>query len=81
MARNRLDKYLANLKFGNSHNPNKSYDVIMCAAYAYSHFSLVTARSQKTEMYEVVCGHHVFQGIWSPTIGEQLVYDHELRLR
>jgi len=46
--------------------------------YAYSHFSLVAARSQKMETYEVdscVCGHHVFRGIWNPTIGEQLVYD------
>jgi len=34
-----------------------------------------TARSQKMEMYEVdscVRGHHVFRGIWNPTIGEQL---------
>ena len=31
----------------------ESYDVITCATYAYSHFSLVTARSQRIETYEV----------------------------
>jgi len=36
----------------------------MVTTYAYSHFSLVAARSQKTETYEVdscIRGHHVFQ--------------------
>ena len=37
MARNRLEK--VNLKFGNSHEQIESYDVIMRATYAYSHFS------------------------------------------
>ena len=46
-----------NLKFSDS-------DVIMRAKYAYSHFSLVAARLQKIETYEVdscIRGHHVFQ--------------------
>ena len=46
-----------NLKFSDS-------DIIMRAKYAYSHFSLVAARLQKIETYEVdswVHGHHVFQ--------------------
>jgi len=69
MVRNHLDKYLANLKFGNLHNQIENYDVITRTAYAYSHFSL-TARSQKMETYEVdrcVHGHHAFRGIWNPT--------------
>ena len=48
----------------------------MRVVYAYSCFSLVTARSQKMETYEVnscVHGHHIFRGIWNPMIGEQLV--------
>ena len=68
IARNCFDKYLVNLKFGNS-------DVIMHATYAYSHFSLVAARSQKMEMYEAdscVFGHHVFRGVWNPMIGESV---------
>jgi len=70
MARNCLNKYWANLKFGDSHNETESYDIITCIAYAYSHFSLVAARLQKMEVYEVdscVHGHHVFRGIWNPT--------------
>jgi len=50
MARNCLDKYLANLKFGDSHDQIESYDVIMrttlCVyVFTYSHlyFSLVAA--------------------------------------
>ena len=46
-----------NLKFSDS-------DIIMRAKYAYSHFSLVAARLQKIETYEVdscIRGHHVFQ--------------------
>ena len=35
MARNCLDQYLANLKFGDSHDQIESYDVIMCTTYAY----------------------------------------------
>ena len=69
IARNCLDKYLVNLKLGNSHDQIESYDVITRTEYAYSHFSLVTARSQKMETYEVdscVHGHHVFWGIWNP---------------
>jgi len=45
-------------------------NVITHAAYAYSHFSLVAARSQKMETYKVdscVRGHHVFRSIWTPT--------------
>ena len=46
----------------------ESYDVVDHARlvyymYVYSHFSLVTARSQTMETYEVdscVYGHHVF---------------------
>ena len=48
---------MVNLKFSDS-------DVITHVAYMYSHFSLVAARSQKIETYEVdscVRGHHVFQ--------------------
>jgi len=44
-------------------------------------FSLVAARLQKMETYEVdscVHGHHVFRGIWNPTIGEQLVCKREV---
>jgi len=56
---------------------NRSYDVITRTTYAYvySHFSLVTARSQMYEVDSCVRGHHVFRGIWNPMIGEQLVYD------
>ena len=70
MARNCLNKYLVILKFGDLHNQIESYDVITRDVYAYSHFGLVTARSQEMETYEVdscVCGHHVYRGIWNPT--------------
>jgi len=40
MARNCLDKYLANLKFGDSHNQIESYDVIMRTTYAYMYSHL-----------------------------------------
>jgi len=45
-----------------SHDQIESYDIIMSAAYVYSHFSLVTAGSQKMETYEVdncVRSHHL----------------------
>jgi len=75
---NHLDKYLVNLKFGDLQDQIENYDIITHATYAYSHFSLVAARLQKMETYEVdscVHGHNVFQGIWNPTTSKQLVYD------
>ena len=53
-------------KIGYSPDQIERHDIIECTAYTYSHFSLVAARSQKMEMYEVgscVHGHHVFQGL------------------
>ena len=52
----------ANLKFGDLHDQIESYDIIMSAAYVYSHFSLVAAGLQKMETYEVdncVHSHHL----------------------
>ena len=77
MARNCSGNYLANFKLWQFTRPN---DVITHAVNANSHFSLDAARSQKMEMYEVdscVRGHHVFRGIWNPTIGKQLVCKRE----
>ena len=51
-------------KIGYSPDQIERHDIIECTAYTYSHFSLVAARSQKMEMYEVescVHGHHVRQ--------------------
>ena len=75
MARKCLDKYLLNLKFGDSHDQIESYGIIMHTTCVYV-FTLVLqsscyhARLQKMETYEVdrcVHGHHVFQGNWNPT--------------
>jgi len=49
----------------------------MHAMYAYSHFSLVTARLQKMETHEVDSCVRVFWGVWNPTTGEQLVCKRE----
>ena len=44
---------MANLKFCDSHDEIESFDVIMHTVYAYSHFSLVAAGSQKMETHKV----------------------------
>jgi len=49
-------------EIGYLHDQIESYDIIECTTYTYLHFSLVAARSQKMETYEVescVHGHHV----------------------
>ena len=69
MARNCLDKYLANLKFSDSHDQIESYDGNHAHHVGVYVFTLVLqssrcrARLQKMETYEVdscVHGHHVF---------------------
>jgi len=44
---------LANLNFCDSHDEIESSDIIIHTVYAYSHFSLVAAGSQKMEMHKV----------------------------